>query len=339
MEARILTLIVLLISSCSQSDPQEEMYDFITTTTYRNSYDAAGKLSSVNISERDEQNINGEYMLKEVKHAVQKYKYPEDAICEVSTTYDWSPEDIRMTVTGEKSNEDYTVRNGSDTLYYDLSVYLDKDKTKLKYKRFIWKSITSSEGSYGKNENTESTYDYDDKGNNTRIISRDFITGDSVKTCIFYNIPYKEAVKLTPERKYTQIVCCLEKETGDTTITNYQLNGKTTYYYKKYKDGDKTIEAKYDVDSLLVEKITNYKEDELDITVKQVSELALIDTTYYMSGKEIRKISVFPDSKSVTTSEYDDKGNIVKEVRKSKVLLSKENINELLRTIQEPEKQ
>ena len=131
---------IFLLNACSQPEPREEMYDFIITTEYRNSYDAAGKLSSVNISERNEQNVNGKYMLKDSKHTVQKYKYPEGAICQISTTSDYSPDDVHMSVTGEKSDEDYTVRNGSDTLYYDLSVYLDKEKTKLKYRRFIWKS-------------------------------------------------------------------------------------------------------------------------------------------------------------------------------------------------------
>lgn len=327
-----------LLNACGQPEPREEMYDFIITTEYRNSYDAAGKLSSVNISERNEQNVNGKYMLKDSKHTVQKYKYPEGAICQISTTSDYSPDDVHISVTGEKSDEDYTVRNGSDTLYYDLSVYLDKEKTKLKYRRYIWKGVASAAGSYGKDENTESTYDYDDKGNNTRIIKRDFITRDSIETFIFYNIPYKEAVKLAPGRKNTQVVCCLEKEAGDTTVTNYLVNGETTACYKKYKDGDKTVEARYDADSLLVEKNTGYKEGEFDITVKQISEFELTDTTYCMAGKKIRKVSVYPDSKSVTTSEYDDRGNVVKEVRKSKISLTKENVNELLRVIQELKK-
>lgn len=340
METRTLTLIVLavsFISSCTQPEPREEMYDFITTTTYHNNYDAAGKLSSVNISEREERNINGKYMLKGIKHAVQRYKYPEGGICEIATISDWSPNDVHMTVTGEKSSEDYTVKNGSDTLYYDLSVYLDKDKTKLKYKRFIWKGIASSAGSYGKNENTESTYDYDDKGNNTRIIKRDFITGDRVETCIFYNISYQEAAKSAPKRADIEIVCYIEKEVGNTTVTQYQLNGKTTYFKKEYKDGDKSIEAKFDADSLLVEKITNYREDELDITVKQVSELELIDSTYYMGGKEMRRVCVYPDSKSINTSEYDDRGNIIHEVRKSKVSVTEQTINDMLRLISESE--
>lgn len=340
MKIRILiVLIISLTSSCAQPRVQEEMFDFITTTIYHNNYDTTGRLSFVNVVENTEENVDGKYILTDAIHTVQKYKYSIDGIHEISTISDRFPNSIYIIKNGEKSYEDYSIENGSDTVYYNFSIYLDKDKSKLQYNRSIGKSIDFSEGHYEKNENTESNYYYDNRGNNTKIIKRNFITGDLIETYIFYNIPYKEAVKLASKRENVEIVCCNEKERGDTTITYYQINGKTTYYTKKYKDGDKTIEARFDADSLLVEQNTNYKQNELDITVKQVSELKLIDSIYHIAGKEIRRVSVYPDSKSITISKYDVKGNIVKEVRKSKVSVTKEDINELFRLIQESKKE
>lgn len=52
-----------------------------------------------------------------------------------------------------------------------------------------------------------------------------------------------------------------------------------------------------------------------------------------MAGKEIRKVSVYPNLKIIVESKYDEKDNIIKRVEKSIFTVAKEDINEMLRMI------
>lgn len=319
----------ILLTACTQQNRSEELYDFIVTTTYKNVYGISGKLLSVNICEIKERNVNNKYLLESTENIVRKYNYAQEGVCEISEISDLFPGVISVTVTGQNIDKFYSVKNSTDTLYYMLSTYLDNDKSKTVYNRHIWNYALNDSA----NENYELSYVYDDNGKNIKTNKYDFITKSLTETYTFYNRSYEDVIKLVPSKKNTQIVCCFEKEHGDTTITCYQVNGELTFSEKRYKDAGKTIKAKYGANSSLIEKESKYNEHGVDIVIKEVLDLSLIDSTYYMAGKEIRRVSVYSDSKTIVESKYDEKDNIIKRVEKSIFTVTKEDINEMLRMI------
>lgn len=68
---------------------------------------------------------------------------------------------------------------------------------------------------------------------------------------------------------------------------------------------------------------------------------ATYDSVYRKKGKEVRSVSISPEDKSVTTSEYDEKGNIIMEIRKSKtnITISEEEFKGMIQRYKESKKQ
>lgn len=89
---------------------------------------------------------------------------------------------------------------------------------------------------------------------------------------------------------------------------------------KRYIDNGKTIEITFDENQKPQNKITNYTANGFDIKVRESVKNGIItvDSIYQIKGKKVRSVSVSPENKSVTTLEYDGKGNITKEICKSK---------------------
>lgn len=333
----LLIVVFTTLSSCAKKRVSEEMCDKIQTTTFCNTYDKEGRLAVVSIQELKENFIDGELITIEAENIVKMYDYLNDSTYRITETSDQYPENVNVYIFGAKSEERITIINGIDTVFYDMSVYLDKDKSKSTYYRLRIRERPYSADIKKFSENNEQHSSYDDKGHLVKIVKRDFITRSSKETYVFYNVPYVEAEKLAPQKKNREIACCIEKMSGDTIITHYQLNGETTYYEKKYRDGDKTVTAKFDANYKLIEKSTQYKESNRDVAINEVSALELIDSIYSIAGREIRKVSIYPDYRFITTSEYDKRENLIKTVEKSYFTDTEKIMNDMLQLLKETE--
>ena len=196
---------------------------------------------------------------------------------------------------------------------------------------------------YEENVNTETLYYYDENGNQTKIIENDFNSGETIETHRFKDLQYEQAIKAIPKSKNKlKIICYSEEINADTTTTIYRVDNNISYYVKQYVDNGKTIKATFDENQKLQDKTTSYTADGLDIEIRELidNENVLIDSTYCKGGKEVKYINIFSGSKSVTTSEYDEKGNIILKIEKSKsdIKVSDEELDEMIQRCKESPK-
>ena len=227
----------------------------------------------------------------------------------ITETDDLSPNEISTVIKGKTFEKYYTLKN-NDTIKFRMRTYTDATQSKPLVERENYTlsgfPITDEE----ENINIESNYYYDDKGDLIKIIKRDFNSGEVVET---YGL--KEVI-------------------ADTTIIYYRINTDTSYAVKRYIDNGKTIEITFDENQKPQNKITNYTANGFDIKVRESVKNGIItvDSIYQIKGKKVRSVSVSPENKSVTTLEYDGKGNITKEICKSKsdITISNEDLNEMI---------
>lgn len=334
METRILIILVIICcTACTQ--PRVELYDSITTTLYDNNYSQTNQLLAVEITEQTKMNINGEYVNGEISHRTVKYEYVNGDTCKI-TTRNYKPDDSYLEKLGLRTIESILIED-SDTTEYHHWVFADEGKQQPLYKRDISK-FSSLVSDIQINKNCESEYFYDDKSVNNKVIERDFNLNEVLETYIFEDISFSEASKEIPKSKNKQrVVCWMNTVHGDTTIRSSYIDNALSVIYIKYALNNKQFEETLDRNSKQEEISTQYFENGIDIKVDQIMELGLIDSIYSVRGKVIRQASIYPDSKTITTLEYDKYGNIIKEIRMSKSdsSISDEVLNEILRKTQE----
>ena len=299
---------LVLFSACGQSKVQEK-FDTITTHSYTNSYGKDGRLAEVLIKQQSQFLENGAYISGRAVEITQRYNYPDNDTYMITETDDLSPNEISTVIKGKTFEKYYTLKN-NDTIKFRMRTYTDATQSKPLVERENYTlsgfPITDEE----ENINIESNYYYDDKGDLIKIIKRDFNSGEVVET---YGL--KEVI-------------------ADTTIIYYRINTDTSYAVKRYIDNGKTIEITFDENQKPQNKITNYTANGFDIKVRESVKNGIItvDSIYQIKGKKVRSVSVSPENKSVTTLEYDGKGNITKEICKSKsdITISNEDLNEMI---------
>ena len=299
---------LVLFNVCGQSKVQEK-FDTITTYSYTNSYGKDGRLAEVLIKQQSQFLENGAYISGRAVEITQRYNYPDNDTYMITETDDLSPNEISTIIKGKTFEKYYTLKN-NDTIKFRMRTYTDATQSKPLVERENYTlsgfPITDEE----ENINIESNYYYDDKGDLIKIIKRDFNSGEVVKT---YGL--KEII-------------------ADTTIIYYRINTDTSYAVKRYIDNGKTIEITFDENQKPQNKITNYTANGFDIKVRESVKNGIItvDSIYQIKGKKVRGVSVSPENKLVTTLEYDGKGNITKEICKSKsdITISNEELNEMI---------
>lgn len=324
---------LILLSACGQSGEQDE-YDHIRTSVYTNSYDANGRLSKVIIKERSRYLDKLGYFWGPVHETVKRYSYPETGTYIITEIYDWSPDEISTTIIGETFEKYYTLKN-SDTIQIRIRTYTDATKTKPLLEKDKNKFSGFPIDDFEENVNTEIHYYYDGDGNQTKIIETDFNTGKIIETYRFKDLQYEQAIKAVPESDNKQkIICYSEKIDADTTIIVYQVDKNAPYCEKHYVDNGKTIKIIFDENQQKTDEIINYAADGFDIEVRKfiLDGVVSIDSTYCKRGKEIRNVHIYSGDKSISTSEYDEKGNIILEIEKSKteIKVSNEELDEMI---------
>ena len=76
-------IVIIALSACHKVKNQEELYNSITTTIFKNKYDKNGKLLAVNIKELNEFNIDGKYFTKEINIINNEYNYLDNGIYKI----------------------------------------------------------------------------------------------------------------------------------------------------------------------------------------------------------------------------------------------------------------
>ena len=309
--------ILVLFNACGQSEVQEK-FDTITTYSYTNSYGKDGRLAEVLIKQQSQFLEYGTYISGRAVEIIQKYNYPDNETYVITETNDLSPNETSTIIRGKTFEKYYTLKN-NDTINFSMRTYTDATKSKplLEKENYTLSRFPITE--YEENINIELNYYYDEKGDLIKIIKRDFNSGEVVET---YGL--KEII-------------------ADTTIIYYRMNTDTSYSVKRYIDNGKAIEITFDENQKPQNKITNYTANGFDIKVRESVKNGIItvDSIYQIKGKKVRSVSISPEDKSVTTLKYDGKGNITKEICKSKsdITISNEELNKMIRRYKESKKQ
>lgn len=333
---------LFLLTACDQSKVQEK-FDTITTSTYTNSYDQDGRLTEVLIKRQSQFLEYGVYIPGRVVEIAQRYNYLDNDAYIITETDNLSPDEI-STILRSKTFEKYYTFKNNDTIKFRMCTYMDATKSKPLMEREKYKYSGFPISDYEENVNTQTHYYYDEKNNLTKIVRTDFNSGEIIETYRFKDLQYDQAIKAVPKSKNHQDIICYSEETNaDTTITFYRMNMDSPYSVKRYIDNDKTIEITFDETQKPQNKITNYTADGFDIEVIESVENGTItvDSVYRKKGKEVRSVSISPEDKSITTSKYDEKGNIVMEICKSKtnITISEEEFKEMVQRYKEYKKE
>lgn len=314
-KSTLIILVVGILFSCG-SNSTEELFDTITTITYNNQYDKDNRLVKVETTEQEELNVNGEYVLADIRNGQHVYEYYDDDTCKTYTN-DITSGLYFIDKYGVYSYEHIIIDEG-DTTYFNQKIFINKEKQKLSYERLrLNKRFLIDKTKF--RINTESNYYYDQAGNNNKIIERDFNSGQVLETYLFVNLSFNDVFKQLPKSKNKQrVVNSIETMNGDTTIIVSYINDTLSVISKKYQKGDKQIEETLDQHNRPTRIVTRYRENNTDIKIEEIMELGLVDSTYSINEKIVRESENYSDSKTITTLEYDQYGNKIKEIKKSK---------------------
>lgn len=294
----MLLLHYIVLSACSQSKPQED-YDVVTVKEYKNLYDIIGRLSSVKTkvdiemphhrNEKDEAYVMTYYGL-------QQYEYKSDSEYTMKESYELS-DNSKIIRYGNKTVEELHLENGKDTVMYTFERYYDKNKPE--YSREKWRD---SNGMSVITDN-ETYYVYDENGNNIKRIEKDFQTKESKQ----------------------EMIRNIKQTHRDTIITQVMINDVLGRIEKEFTDGIKKVrqvKSILDNETNYVDTHIEYEKDGFVVNVREsVGESSCkIDSIYSKNGIKVRTAQMSSDKnmKIVITSEYDAKGNIVKEIMKTK---------------------
>ncbi|MCD8184357.1 MAG: hypothetical protein LUE99_16220 [Bacteroides sp.] len=312
-------IIALFLSSCSNAVKQQENYDVVIVSEYDNTYDKEGRLSKVSIVETISMHSGRDDNKPFVDTSVrtQRYSYTDDACLMTESSY--NPNIVETIRSSNDSKEELQLEDEKDTISYSFERYHHNDKDKLEHEKTLWRS----RGNSSMTSSFESYHYYDENGNEIKSIYHDLETKKKEETYYFSGITYAEALQRVPKSVNEQkIVCAIKTVDNDTVIIRTTYNGKLEDITKEYTDGNKKIKQKYDTAAELIAEWTDYEEEGLKISTSntQRPDGFHTDSIFCRNGKKLRAIWIDSTDmmKMVVTSEYDIKGNLVREVTKTK---------------------
>lgn len=336
MKIKLLLLVAVLYACGTKTVSEEETYDRITVTTYENKYDEKNRLSEVQWTRtsRMYEKDAGTMEVTENK-STDYYTYTDNEKFTVERKSKTSG-NIEMMRYAPQSEESLTLNAQGDTVDYSLRKYYDKRKRKPVYVRNINNDYVLLE-----DNDYEEKNEYDGGGNLRKSVQCYFDTGKKRTTYFFRGLSYEEAQKRIPRTDGDyDIVCNIEKISGDTLIGESIKNGIVSHIKKTIIEKNGKKEFRFDADMKLTGSFTELKSDGFDIHVDCIGS-DFIDSTYYKNGKEVRCVYLSDTSKGIVLFKYDKQGNIVERVEKTKYFDTRNGedlINEMLQVVKENEK-
>lgn len=327
-----LLFLSFIMSACGAKTALQEEYDNITITSYNNTYSIVNKLLETQAIKTRYIYENGVNIIKKVdEYSTCSYKYTKNNGVIAETIFGFSDE-IKISKCNKDTEETLYFNADMDTIRYSLYRYSDDSKSKLIYTRDIDLRTFASNGLTNDNYNEECFYNKN--GIDMTIVRYDFKTKKKLTTYYFDELPYNEAVKLIPRTtdEY-EIVCNTQRNNKDTVVNQTFINGILTSTTKTIIEKGKTQILYFDNEMKLLYSTTDLDKGGVTIKVYSYPIDNCTDSIYYEKEKEIRHVNISDDFKSVTTYKYDENGNIIEEVCKSKYLgtkTSEELINEML---------
>lgn len=313
-------IIAMLLVSCTHTVKPQEDYDAIIISEYDNTYDKGGRLSKVIITETKGlyAGEDNKLVLGDKSNRVQFFSYTNDTVYSIKEITGILGE-IKTIKFTEDAEEELLMQNGKDTLEYSYKRYYRGDKDKCEYMKMLWRSYENPTVVEG----FESCYYYDNDGNKTKSVNKDFDENKVMETYYFEGIEYKDAIQRIPKSANSpDVVCGIKTIDNDTIIIHTTYNGTLENISKEFTDGKKKINQQFDSKATLTGEWTDYRKDGLKISVSNVqrSDGFKIDSIFYKNDKKLRDIQIDSNSfmKTVTNSVYDDKGNLLKVVTKIK---------------------
>lgn len=328
-----LLLTCIALSSCGTQTAPQETFDRMDIITYKNTYSEDDKLLNV-------QTINMRYVYENglnmvpvmIDTCTSDYKYINDVDYVIEEDFKFLGEKKITKYIG--NTEEVLIRDEKkDTVSYSFLRYYDSNKSQLAYARNISKSNYSTNGNY------EEEREYDKDGNNIKRVRYYFDTKKKELTYTFEHMLYDEAIKKIPRMDdECKIICYTENMVGDTIVKQKAINGILESLEKVIIEGDKKTQLWYSNDMKLIESSMQLKKDGFDIITRHSLANNWTDSTFYRGGKEIRHVYLSDKYKQVTVSKYDENGNIIEKIDKTKDVKpqdDKELINDMLEMLRE----
>jgi len=307
MKTKLLFICCLtsFVVACGGGEKKEADCDILTIDAYDNKYDDNGRLERVVITRTTYYGVIKEPGVN-IFERLYSYKNDHEYTVEEISAIDSTKE---ITNYSENSKETVRIKNGIDTVDYSLQQYNNQNNPsyiKEKHKH----------GSILIDDNYEEYYYYDATGRKAKKRLIDHRIGSTVDTWYFNDISFTEALwKMPPLKHPTEIVCFATHRVRDTIIERRYVNGKLANIYKTFRDGKKDVDASYDDSGGLNYVEEKFQDNGFDIRVTKSIEFSSIDSIFCQNERVIRSVAIDLD-KRITTSEYDEKGNILREETK-----------------------
>lgn len=306
--------ILLCIFSCNQQQKQQKQQKFYDSTTniteYQNSYDANDKLTKIKITIREIVHLdNFRVSDKIIDTRWRHYQYENDTSYSYREISDTSGSIKLYRLTNRR--EESVLIDGKDTSYYDL-ICTDEEGKRISEKHIFRCSIPGEGNDI--NRNNETYYYYDKNGEQIKFYEHDFITEEYLETYTFDNLSYENACKRVSKSKNKQrIVCNYTEIVNDTIFKRTYIDNQISTTSKTWKTADKHIYIMFDCEGEWTSREEEYKQNGWDVNVCKYKD-GTTNSIFYKNNQEIRYVSEDSYSTRIVESEYDTKGNIVKEI-------------------------
>jgi hypothetical protein len=304
-------LCILLFCHCSNKSDKSDTpeYDHLLLTEYANDYDDGRLVKSV-ITESG---------------FLANSDYPAtQTVCEHLYTYEFdkpvSKDEYKTEASGYKkllcstrfrnSVEEWIEWKEHDTVSYQFREN-DSSGRLIRHIKKLHVSVPAFD--FSVNDNFDESYRYDSLGNISERVVTDLSTGEMQKTLFYHDtLP-------SPSHNSSFHIVCFDNETiNDTARTRRYDNGVLTDIFVMYeKDGSKWELTFTPDEDLVLSSETIEENSEKTVIIKSI-EFQSIDSLFYQNHKGIKSVSVSPEQCITVIMEYDEYGNIAKEMRYTK---------------------
>lgn len=299
---QLIVITLCFLWSCQNNSTKKEplKFDHLLTWQYNNEYNDGRLIKTIIIKSETYENTSH---LSKYKYT---YEYCKDKLTKQNQfKLDDNGQQILETTTNYSNSYEENIHwENCDTIRYQKKEY---DSAGRLIKHIKQHNMSVPEFEFIINDNFEENIKYDSLGNITEVTILDYSSGKTQKKLRFYNTTPTVEPSLNLD-----IIYFHTDKLGDTLITKRYCNGNLEQTTLEIKKTGLVQELTYNSSNkLLLSQETITQSEEKWIEVIHSSEFNTTDSIYYLKNKEIKSVSISPESKTIILSEYDKYENLL----------------------------
>ena len=297
----------LFLLSCNNTSTKKDVpeFDYLSITEYHNEYND-NKLIRVIVTQSETYKgvnafFNGSKYERIYEYCDGKLKKESEFEIDIMEN-----RILRSTTIYTENLKEEIEWNGSDTVRYQKREF-DSEGRETFHKKKHYFSVPDFDFEIA--DNFEERTKYDENYEVTERIRIDYHSGTTRRELLF-----SDSLPATFDAAGADIVLYKTIENGDTIKTERYFNGVLEVTALTVTERNITKEFDCDSDNVLtLSRETLELGGERIVEVINFPESHSTHSSFYFKDKEIKSVSISPESQRVTLTEYDEHGNVLKE--------------------------